>query len=67
MQEYSLATRSNISVSSLPGGLHFYKVCLKWHTSVELSPEEIHEKGLQEVARIEGLMDKVALIYYEAL
>lgn len=44
----------DIAVSSLPDiGADFYKQCLKFHTSTDMTVSEIHELGLSEVARIE--------------
>jgi uncharacterized protein (DUF885 family) len=57
--EYLPSTRANVSVSTLPDGPTYYKACLKWHTSVEWTPETIHNKGLEEVDRIEKLMEKI--------
>ena len=59
MQEYSLSTRKNISVSSLPGGLEYYKACLKWHTSLDLTPEMIHQLGLESIERMKEKIKNV--------
>ncbi|MFN0009988.1 MAG: DUF885 domain-containing protein [Planctomycetota bacterium] len=37
---------------ALPGGAEHYRLCILRETSLELSPEEIHEFGLAEVAKI---------------
>ena len=52
-------TRAKEGVLSLPDGKNFYKECLKWHLETDLSPEEVHEKGKQEVARIKAQMIEV--------
>eukprot|EP00092_Neocalanus_flemingeri_P033659 GFUD01036590.1.p1 GENE.GFUD01036590.1~~GFUD01036590.1.p1 ORF type:complete len:569 (-),score=216.01 GFUD01036590.1:72-1778(-) len=58
--EYLAACRPQIAATSLPGcGPEFYKACLKFHTSTDLTAEEIHQKGVQEVARIEGEMKEI--------
>ena len=49
---YIPATRQEAGVWSLPNGKEFYKACLRWHLSFEMLPEEVHERGLQEVARL---------------
>ena len=59
VQEYQNATRSSYGVSSLPNGKEYYKACMKWHLSVDKTPEEVHETGLQEVGRISNEMQKV--------
>jgi len=58
--EYLAACRPDIAASSLPGcGVEFYKACLRFHTSTDLTAEEIHEKGVKEVARIEEEMREI--------
>ena len=52
-------TRQGLGVSSLPNGAEYYKACLKWHTSLDITPEEVHQKGLAEVDRIAKEMEKV--------
>lgn len=37
----------------LEDGGGYYAYCLRFHTSTSLTPDEVHELGLQEVARIE--------------
>ena len=58
-----------ISVSSLPDiGEQFYKQCLKFHTSTNMTEEEIHNLGLEEVDRIEKeMMDIVLEMGYDNL
>jgi uncharacterized protein (DUF885 family) len=43
----------------LPGGDAAYKVRLHAQTTTDMTPEQIHQLGLKEVARIEGEMDKI--------
>ena len=52
-------TRKSFGVNSLPNGEEFYRACLRWHLSVDMTPEEVHEKGIQEVERISGKMKNV--------
>jgi len=58
-KEYIPKCRPEIAASSLPGGNEFYLACLRFHTSTSMTPLEIHNKGLEEVARIEGEMKEV--------
>ncbi|XP_056004539.1 uncharacterized protein LOC125659545 isoform X2 [Ostrea edulis] len=58
---YFQHTRSGFGVSSWDRGLEFYKECLRWHLSLDMSPEEVHNKGLQEVERISSEMKKVMM------
>ncbi|QFT76082.1 DUF885 family protein [Erythrobacter sp. THAF29] len=62
--EWFTADRSNTSdetkgVSSLTNGADFYNHQLAMMTTTELTADEIHEKGLAEVARIRGEMEAI--------
>jgi uncharacterized protein (DUF885 family) len=46
-------------LSRFPGGAEAYAYHLRRFTSTTLSPDEIHQIGLREVARIEGEMDAI--------
>lgn len=61
--EYLPATRSEEAVTSLPGGEEYYRACLKFHTSTNLTPQEIHTLGMTEVARIEEEVQKVQWLH----
>ena len=43
-------------VWQLPDGDRFYRAMLRYHTTTDLSPAEIHHMGLDEVERIRGLI-----------
>ncbi|KAG7163385.1 hypothetical protein Hamer_G004522, partial [Homarus americanus] len=58
--EYIPATRPEIAASSLEGGDDYYQALLRFHTSVNLTPKEIHNLGVTEVARIEEEVQKTA-------
>lgn len=47
----------NRGVWALPEGKAFYDAALRWNTSTNLDANEIHQIGLEEVARIEKRMD----------
>ena len=55
-------SRAGIGWSYLAGGSEYYRACLKWHTSLDITPEEVHTKGLAEVKRISGLMKTVRFL-----
>lgn len=57
--EYLPHTRPALAASSLPNGDSYYAECLRFHTSTDLTPQQIHQIGLDEVARIEGDMKEV--------
>jgi uncharacterized protein (DUF885 family) len=44
-------------LSNVPGGLDCYRRLIRLHTSLDLTPEQIHQTGLDEVARINREME----------
>ncbi len=50
---------SNDGVWRLPNGDAYYAYRVKQQTSTEMSPEQVHQIGLQEVARIKQEMDAI--------
>jgi uncharacterized protein (DUF885 family) len=58
-ERYLPATRQSVGVWDTPKGDAFYRELVKYHTTTDLTPDQIHELGLKEVARIRGEMDKV--------
>jgi uncharacterized protein (DUF885 family) len=56
---YIPACRKDVGASALPDGANFYSFVVRYHTTTDLAPKEIHEIGLKEVARIRGEMEKV--------
>ena len=48
------------SVSSQPGGAEYYAFQVRLQTTTDLSPQQIHDIGLREVARIRAEMEAVA-------
>ena len=59
--EYLPNTRPEIAATSLHSGGEFYKACLKFHTSTDLTAEEIHQIGIKEVERIENDIKSILL------
>jgi uncharacterized protein (DUF885 family) len=56
--DYIPHTRTTISAHDLPDGDAFYRAQVREYTTTDMSPERIHQLGLQEVARIQAEMDK---------
>src|SRR5437773_10669731 len=52
-------TTSDDGVWKLPNGNAYYAYCLRENTTTTLNPDEVHELGLREVARIEGEMRSI--------
>ncbi|MEQ8404839.1 MAG: DUF885 domain-containing protein [Oceanicaulis sp.] len=57
--EYMPGARESLGARSLPGGEEFYRALVRRHTTLDMTPEEIHALGLSEVARIRALMEDV--------
>jgi uncharacterized protein (DUF885 family) len=56
---YLPASRTTSGIGSLPNGKELYATYVKTWTTTEMTPEEIHELGLKEVARLNAEMEKV--------
>lgn len=59
----SIGGRSSDGWSALPGGKDWYRVWVRSHTGTNLSPQAIHELGLQEVQRLRSRMTEVQQQY----
>lgn len=57
--EYLPKARSSIGVSEIPNGREYYQNRLNYYTTLNLTAEEIHQIGLEEVARINAEMKKI--------
>lgn len=57
--EYIPQSRESIGYSDLPNGKAWYEYEIKKHTTLELNADEIHQIGLDEVARVLNEMKKV--------
>jgi len=58
-EEYRPAAREGIAASELPDGRLFYENRIRYFTTLDLSPEAVHETGQGEVRRIRGEMEAV--------
>ena len=56
---YLPACRESIAATALPNGAAAYAFHVRWQTTTNLTPQQIHEIGLSEVKRIRVGMDKV--------
>jgi len=57
--EYLPKARDGAGLMYMKGGDKLYRYMVESTTTLPLTPEEIHETGLKEVARITGEMEKV--------
>ncbi len=64
LQDLKSRASSEIGVWQYPKGNKYYKFNLKFHTTLDLTPEEVHQIGLDEVDRIHNeireIMKKVS-------
>lgn len=58
-ETYLPNSRARPGIGSLPGGKEVYAMLARHFTTTNMTPEEIHNVGLAEVARIRGEMIKV--------
>ena len=54
--EYRAAAPPEVGLSRQPGGEAAYRYLVRHHTTMDISPEEIHEIGLRNVAELEEQM-----------
>lgn len=57
--EYIPAGRPGIATSDLPNGREIYAQQVRSYTTLDLTPDQVHETGLREVARIRARMDSL--------
>lgn len=54
--EYLAAARETVGLYALPDGEDWYAYLVERYTTTDMTPDEIHQVGLDEVARIQGEM-----------
>jgi uncharacterized protein (DUF885 family) len=59
LSEYLPACRQTVGITSLDGGHDYYEYVIRYYTTTDMSPDEIHQLGLAEVDRIRGEMDEI--------
>lgn len=58
-EEYYPKTRREIGVSTTPNGMEYYQNRIDYYTTLNLTAEEIHATGRQEVAKIRKAMEDI--------
>ncbi|MCA9213286.1 MAG: DUF885 domain-containing protein [Planctomycetales bacterium] len=58
-KEYVPAARGSIAASALPNGREYYRYCVRKFTTLDVTPEQVHETGLSEVKRIRSEMEAI--------
>lgn len=56
---YLQAAGDHTGIGALPGGLETYRYLVRYHTTTNMTPDEIHALGLREVERIAGEMKTI--------
>lgn len=59
VDDYLPGARDSIGASELPDGDAYYRAQIREFVTQDLSPEEIHQTGLSEVARIRAEMEQI--------
>ena len=57
--EYLPKSRDSIGLDGVPDGKKWYEYVARYHTTTNLTPDEIHEIGLREVSRIRSEMEEI--------
>lgn len=57
--EYVPRCRESIGASGLPNGKAFYEHRVRYYTTLDLTPQQVHDTGLSEVKRIRAEMEQV--------
>ncbi|MEW6708125.1 MAG: DUF885 domain-containing protein [Pseudomonadota bacterium] len=58
-ERYLPGCRSSAGLGALPGGAAWYRANVRWSTTTDMTPQQIHALGLKEVARIRSEMEHV--------
>ena len=58
-EEYMTRARTSLGASEMPEGEAYYQAQIRKFTTLEITPREIHDLGLREVARIRAEMEQV--------
>ncbi|GAB4169716.1 MAG: DUF885 family protein [Wenzhouxiangellaceae bacterium] len=56
---YLPAARRSIGISEVPGGRDYYRALVRYHTTLPMTPEQVHERGLSEVERIRSEVESL--------
>ncbi len=59
-KEYAPHARQTDGLGAVPGGKDLYRYYVKYHTTTEMTPREIHELGLAQVREISGQLAAIA-------
>ena len=54
---YIPGARETVAATALPDGVALYQYLVRWQTTIDVTPQQVHELGLAEVRRIRAEMD----------
>lgn len=57
--DYRKAAPERVGLGQYPGGPAAYRFLVRYHTGLDVTPEEVHRRGLEEVARLEARMAEI--------
>jgi len=58
-KEYLPKARTVVGIGTTEEGRDYYRALTRYFTTLDLTPDDVHEIGLKEVARIRGEMDTI--------
>jgi uncharacterized protein (DUF885 family) len=58
-QTYLPACKESIGIAAIPNGKAYYEHRIRFFTTLDMSPEEVFQKGQEEVARIRAAMEAI--------
>jgi uncharacterized protein (DUF885 family) len=59
VNQYLPACRDTVGAWALPDGRAFYDYRTRFYTSTDMTPDQVHQRGLQEVQRIRAQMQEI--------
>jgi uncharacterized protein (DUF885 family) len=57
--EYAAKAPETVGLGQYPGGKAYYRRLVRFHTTLDVTPEEVHELGLAEVERLNRELEEV--------
>ncbi len=57
--DYTRRAPVRVGIGQYPGGVAYHRWLVRWHTTMNVTPEAVHRIGLREVARINREMAEV--------
>ncbi len=58
--EYQPEARDAIAVSANPDGAQCYQAAIRYHATVDMTPQQVHQTGLDQMKKIRGEMAAIA-------